>query len=279
MLIFRGRIAKKIESRNSASQCRSFHGYCFSFANVLAAKFDLNPCRRSFPSLSALASEVAVRLNLNLSWLPFLGKDVDLDLLLCTGFGTCGFVPRTYFYPQPINDRKNEPSDKHYFGLKHVLAKSMKCHFHMKKNSGRGQIILTLKPSQLCKSGCTSAYSNPVARSVCWQLGNALSLRLPVRPAKTVQPESKGLRSPLHELRIICSKLARFSLEQGEHLICLHEASRLSDWSINVVEWARQHSAIVVWKWKAYHDTAKSTLLPQGAPSAPCLWFEHLLIE
>ena len=43
-------------------------------------------CQTLFPSFYASPSEVAVLYNLNLSRSPFLGKIVDLDLLLCTGF-------------------------------------------------------------------------------------------------------------------------------------------------------------------------------------------------
>ena len=52
---------------------------------ILAA-IDSESRLTSFPSLCAPPSEVALLLDSNLSRRPFLGQDVDLDLLLCTWF-------------------------------------------------------------------------------------------------------------------------------------------------------------------------------------------------
>ena len=84
--------AQKIfTSKNEACPDNAGHYMAFNIAfhlrliwlQILAA-IDSESRLTSFPSLCAPPSEVALLLDSNLSRRPFLGQDVDLDLLLCT---------------------------------------------------------------------------------------------------------------------------------------------------------------------------------------------------
>ena len=102
--------------------------HCFSFATVCLQTFvfmDGYICLRLFPSLSLPASEVAV------SWCPFLGQVVNLDLLFCTGLGLeqVDLFQYLFLSQRSINDRKINPSD---FGLQDI-HEITSLHFHIKK--------------------------------------------------------------------------------------------------------------------------------------------------
>ena len=99
-------------------------------------------------------------------------------------FGTCCFVPMSYFTQRPMTDRKIEQSYWHSLGRQQLLANSIKISFHTKKSESI-KILLTLELSQYRKSGSIFSSSEPVAaHSDCRRLGNSLCLCSPVRPAQ-----------------------------------------------------------------------------------------------
>ena len=62
-------------------------------ANFRCDRFRITPYIVSKLLRAAIRSRYAVQFDGESEQTPFLGKVVDTDLLLCTGFGTCGFVP------------------------------------------------------------------------------------------------------------------------------------------------------------------------------------------
>ena len=51
----------------------------------------------------------------------FFGSENKTIVLDRTQFGTHGFVPIPYFYSE-TNDKKIDPSNEHYFGLKQRIS-------------------------------------------------------------------------------------------------------------------------------------------------------------
>ena len=111
MIVYKRRLLKK--SSNRKSKCFLSTLLITWLANI---KFHLRPIwlqilvaidsespLTSFPRFCAPPSEVTVLFYSNLSRRPFFGQVVDLDLLLALHriqFGTCCFVPMSYFYSE-----------------------------------------------------------------------------------------------------------------------------------------------------------------------------------
>ena len=124
-------------------------------------------------------------------------------------FGTCCFVPLSYFYSEIDGWSKDwvkqwaqlwsattfcQFHQKFYFTWKKKVtrrcSKFTNIYIHFNQNfDSQSQSQSLVKLSQYCKSGSTFSSSEPVAaRSDCRRLGNALPVCLcsPVRPAKAV---------------------------------------------------------------------------------------------
>ena len=81
------------------------------------------------PSFWAQPSEVAVLFDLNLSRLPFHGQVVDFRsaALHRIQFGTCGFVPMSYFYSDSeTKEWLKDWAQQGDFGQQQLLANSIK---------------------------------------------------------------------------------------------------------------------------------------------------------
>ena len=110
----------QIDNRRSSCQRWSLHG--FQTSHFI---FDRFGSKLWLPSFCAPPSEVAGLFDSNLRRCAFLGKVVDLDLLLCTGFDSEHAVLfLSHISTQPTNDRKMERSDGRGFGRQQLLANS-----------------------------------------------------------------------------------------------------------------------------------------------------------
>ena len=90
------------------------------------------------PSFWVQPSEVSMLLYSNLSTCPFLGRDVNLDLLLCTGLYLEHSALFLYhiFTRKPMNDRKIERSYGRCSGRQQLLANSIENFIlHVEKKS------------------------------------------------------------------------------------------------------------------------------------------------
>ena len=114
--------------------------HCISFATCMALNFGCNWFRITPDIVSKLCSppsEVAVLFYSNLSRLPFLGQDVDLDLLHFTGFNlehTVLFLCHI-FNQRSMTDRKIKRSHGCCFGLNNFSPIPLKFSFHMNTKS------------------------------------------------------------------------------------------------------------------------------------------------
>ena len=112
-----------------------------SFATYLAANFGSDWFRIMpdiIPSFWVQPSEVSMLLYSNLSTCPFLGRDVNLDLLLCTGLDLEHSALFLYhiFTRKPMNDRKIERSYGRCSGRQQLLANSIENFIlHVEKKS------------------------------------------------------------------------------------------------------------------------------------------------
>ena len=101
------------------------------------------------PNFCAPPSEVAGLFDSNLSRCALLGKVVDLDLLLSTGFDSEHAVLfLSHISTQPTNDRKMERNDGCGFGRQQLLANSFVIFISHEKKSdwSRPEIYKALNP-------------------------------------------------------------------------------------------------------------------------------------
>ena len=222
MIVYKGRLLRKSSNRKPKLVLSTlvtiwlsniaFHLQLIWLQTLVV--IDSESCQISFPSFYAQPSEVSMLFYSNLSTRPFLGQesqDVNLDLLLCTGFdlGQAALFLCHIFTQKPFNDRKIERSYGRCAGRQQLLANSIenfssheeKKVTHCCPKFTNHKTFLTLELSQYCKSGSMSSSSEPVAAcSYCCWLGNTLCLCLPVQPAQAV-PE-RGPKSSAIDLAV-----------------------------------------------------------------------------
>ena len=174
-----------------------------SFATYLAANFGCNQFRITPDIVSkllraAIWSCCAVRFESEQTPFPRAGRRLRSAALHRIRFGTCGFVPMSYFYSET-----NEWSKDWVKLLARLWSATTSRRFHRKFHITYKKkwlvaalylqsikTFLTLELSQYLKSGSIFSSSNPVtACSHCCRLWTALCLRLPVWPAQA-EPES-----------------------------------------------------------------------------------------
>ena len=184
---------------------QTLHFICYRFGCKLWLWLIQNHARHRFQAFARAhtqPSEVAVLFASNLSRKPFLRQVVDLDLLLCTlhriQFGTCCFIPMSYFHSETNGWSKKWVN---WWALLWLATTSRqfnrKFHFRWKQMNRSSPILTKHKNlfdslSQYRKSGSTFSSSEPVAcSSNWWRFGNALCLCLLVR-RRLISPSCAG---------------------------------------------------------------------------------------
>ena len=123
-----------------------------SFATDLAANLGWNRFR-IMPDIvskilrAAIWSRCAVRFESEQTPFPRAGRRLRSAALHRIRFGTCGFVPMSYFTQRPMTDRKIERSYGRGFGWQQLLANSIEIFIsHEKKSDSlRPKIYKALK--------------------------------------------------------------------------------------------------------------------------------------
>ena len=138
MIVYKGRLLKKHSNQKSKLVLSTLIATWFSnitfylrpiWLQTLVA-IDLELCQISFPSFCAPPTEIAVLYCLTLSRRPFLRQvveNVNLDLLLCTGFDNfdsehAALFLCPIFTQRPMTDGKIEQSYGRSFSLQQLLA-------------------------------------------------------------------------------------------------------------------------------------------------------------
>ena len=124
-----------------------------------------------FPSFCLLPSEVAVLFYSNLSKRPFLGQDVDLDLLHCTGFNNFNLEHAVLFLchisnKRSMTDRKIKQSNGCCFGRQQFLTNSIEI-FISHENKKWLAAVQNLQSLQVCIYYKMTRHVN---QNICLQL-------------------------------------------------------------------------------------------------------------